>query len=450
MELTRRNFLMNAMMGVASTAALAAANETPPDASSAQEAEKLPEGVIPPFHWADGPIPSSGSGSPGTDFIDEAVDRAMRAYGIVGCGISLVRESKVIYAKGFGYAELPGSLFLADTASRCGSLAKPVTALSALLLADEGKLDLDEEILPLLKTVGIVPRPAGDTRIDERISKITVRHLADHTSGLPRGATYTAWRADRNVAALHHLKHPATAADVASDALGNFRLDSDPGERFQYANANFVLLARVIEAKSGMPFHRYLTQKAMAKFGLKPDAIYVSRNQTSPRSAGRGKNEAAYYQTSAERYVSFAPSEQAQGRIFGEAYRGYATESSDGGGGIACAASALGRILADLHSEKPTLSKASFAEILTPPTHYAKDPDFDPARSAYYSKGFFVRLFDGKPWFSHGGMTNHCGGVIGYNAGYQWAVVSNWNNAQPPYVDSILDSALTEATRKSG
>jgi hypothetical protein len=47
-------------------------------------------------------------------------------------------------------------------------------------------------------------------------------------------------------------------------------------------------------------------------------------------------------------------------------------------------------------------------------------------------------------------MTNHCGGVIGHNAGYQWAVVSNWNNAGPPYVDAILDRALTEAVGKIG
>lgn len=444
MELTRRHFLMTTMMGAASTAALARME------SSSEEATELPEGVIPPYQWKDGPIPSSGSGSSGTDPIDEAVANAMREHGIVGCGVCLTRRESILYSKGFGYAELPHIPFLASTASRCGSLAKPVTALSALLLAEEGKLDLDAEVLPILKEAGIVPQPVGSDKIDERISGIKVRHLMDHTSGLPGRTTYTAWRPNRNVTALHHLKHPATAADIVSDALGSAELDSEPGERFQYANANFVILARVIEAKSGLPFNDYLTQKAMPKFGVKPDEIYVSRNQIHPRSRERGKNEAEYYQTSAERYVSFVPADQSKGRVFGEAYRGYATEASDGGGGIACVAAGLGRILANLHSEKPALSKMSLAELLTPPSHYTKEPEFDSASSPYYSKGFWVRYSGGRPWFSHGGMTNHCGGVIGYNVGYQWAVVSNWNNAQSPYVDSLLDRALTEAVRKIG
>jgi CubicO group peptidase (beta-lactamase class C family) len=272
----------------------------------------------------------------------------------------------------------------------------------------------------------------------------------DHTSGLPGWTTYTAWRPNRNVAVLQKLKHPATGADVARDGLGNTPLDAEPGERFQYANANFVILARILEAKSGLPFNEFLTKKAMPQFGVKPDEIYVSRNQTSAHSKSRGKNEAAYYQTSAERYVSFLPSEQSQGRIYGEAYKGYATEASDGAGGIACAAPGLGRILANLHSDKPALSKAALQEILTPPSHYAKDPHFDASSSPFYSKGLWVRFSGGRPWYDHSGMTNHCGGVIGYNAGYQWAVVSNWNNAHSPYVDSILDRALTEAVRKIG
>jgi CubicO group peptidase (beta-lactamase class C family) len=415
-----------------------------------QGAAERPEGVIAPFAWGDGLIPSSGVGSAGTAVIDAAVTSVMREYGIVGCGVCVVRAESIEYAKGFGYAEPPDIPFTADTASRCGSLAKPVTALAALLLADEGELDLDEEVLPILEAAGIAPRPVGSARIDERIPSIRVRHLMDHTSGLPAGTTYTAWRADRNVAALHRLTHAATAVDVVCDGLGSARLDSEPGTQFQYANANFVILARVIEAKTGMPFSVYLTQEAMPKLGVKPDEVYVSRNQTSPRSASRGRNEAAYYQTSTERYVSYLPAEQPRGRVFGEAYRGYATEASDGGGGIACTAPGLGRILATLHSERPALSSNALSELRTPPAHCASDPGFDPATSPFYSKGFSVRYEDGRPWYSHGGMTNHCGGVIGHDAGYQWAVVSNWNHSQPPYVDRILDRALSEAVGKLG
>ena len=347
LRLSRREFLAGTLAGACFGSILVKAGEQQPVS-----------GILDSFRWGERPIPVSESPSPSNSAIDKAVTEAMREYGIVGCGVCVVRGDAIVYAKGFGYAELPKTPFLTTTATRCGSLAKPVTALSALILSDQGKLDLDAEVLPILKEAGIVPRPLGGFKVDDRISRIKVRHLMDHTSGLPNATTYTAWRPGLNVAARQGLDHVATGADVVADGLGNALLDSDPGARYQYANANFVILARVIEARGKMPFNDYLTKVAMPKFGLKPDEIYVSRNQLGPDSPQRGQNEPAYYQTSSDRFVSFVPAERSQGRIYGEAYRGYTTEASDGGGGIACTALALGKILANLHSDKPALSKA--------------------------------------------------------------------------------------------
>jgi CubicO group peptidase (beta-lactamase class C family) len=253
-----------------------------------------------------------------------------------------------------------------------------------------------------------------------------------------------------NVAVRQGLDHVATGADVVADGLGNVRLDSDPGTKHQYANANFVILARVIEARAQMPFHGWLASVAMPKFGLNPDEIYVSRNQLGPDSKQRGKNEPAYYQTSRDRFVSFVPAERSQGQIYGEAYRGYATEASDGAGGIACTALALGKILANLHSEHPALSKGALTEILTPPAHYIREPGFSPVSSGFYSKGFNIRWSGGRAWFGHSGMTQHCGGVIDHHSGHQYIAVSNWNNAGHPYVDVILGRALKDAVGKLG
>ena len=138
------------------------------------------------------------------------------------------------------------------------------------------------------------------------------------------------------------------------------------------------------------------------------------------------------------------PAERAQGKIYGEAYRGYTTEASDGAGGLACTSLGLGKILANVHSDRPALSKAAMSEILTPPAHYNGEPGFNPASSKFYSKGFNVRFSGGKPWFGHSGMTQHCGGVIGHSSGYQYVALSNWNNAVNPCVDVILDRALKD------
>ena len=96
------------------------------------------------------------------------------------------------------------------------------------------------------------------------------------------------------------------------------------------------------------------------------------------------------------------------------------------------------------------LSERARAEILTPPAHYTREPGFNAARSKFYSKGFNVHFSDGQAWFGHSGMTQHCGGVIGDHAGYQYVAVSNWNNAHNPYVDVILGQALKETLGKPG
>jgi N-acyl-D-amino-acid deacylase len=439
MKFTRREFVVGALLGVGAPALLVKAAEA-----------RSPAGLLEAFKWGESELPVSESSWPSNAALDKAVTEAMRKHEIVGCGVCVTRGEALAYAKGFGYAELPKRPFLNTTATRCGSLAKPVTALSALILFQQGKLDLEAEVLPILKEAGITPRPVGGVKPDERLSRIKVRHLMDHTSGLPNATTYTAWRPGLNVAVRQGLDHVATGADVAADGLGNARLDSDPGAKYQYANANFVILARVIEATSRRPFNDYLTQVAMPRFGLKPDDIYVSRNQLGPDGPQRGRNEPAYYQTSRDRFVSFVPAERDQGRIYAEAYRGYTTEASDGGGGIACTALALGKILANLRSDKPALSKPAMTELLTPPAHYTRDPDFKADSSRFYSKGFNIHFSGGQPWFGHSGMTQHCGGIIGDNAGWQYVAVSNWNNAANPYVDAILGRALREALGSQG
>lgn len=406
-------------------------------------ADELPPGVIAPYAWGQRAIPVSGQGGAGTETVDQAIVAAMREHGIVGCSVAVLRGSDVIYAKGFGFAELPDRTFLPTTTTRCGSIAKPITALCAMLLMDQGRLQRDEPVLPILRAAGFHISP-----IDTRMERITVRNLMDHTSGIPKGATYTSWRPGKDLISLLHLKRRPTAKDVVEHAWSTTRLAFDPGTKYSYSNTGFVTLARVVEAKAGMPFGEYLAKVAMPRFGIRNGEVHLSRDQLSPQDPARGKNEAAYYQTSEERYGSFLPEDAARGKVFGEAYRGMSSECSDGAGGIAASALGLAQLLSTLQSSSNPLSQQSIAAVLTPPSHYNQEAGFDPKRSQFMSQGFNVRYIGGRAWLSHGGMTNHCGGTIGYNAGYQFVVLSNWNAPSAPYVDSILGAVVAEAVTK--
>src|SRR5690606_24701054 len=140
-----------------------------------------------------------------------------------------------------------------------------------------------------------------------------------------------------------------------------------PGTKYQPALANYVLLARAVEASCGMSFSEYLSRVVLPKMGVAAEEIYISRNQTAPDSPERGPNEAAYYQVGSERFGLFLPTEQGKGRVFGEAYGGFAPESSDGVSGLACSASGLARILININSATPALSQKVLRQIVTPP-----------------------------------------------------------------------------------
>ncbi len=104
MGLTRRNFLTSTAICAAPAASLVRAAEPPPQAT------RLPEGVVKPFQWNARRIPYSGSGSRVTTVLDKSIVDAMRKYGIVGCGVCVVRGTTIAFAKGFGYARLPATV----------------------------------------------------------------------------------------------------------------------------------------------------------------------------------------------------------------------------------------------------------------------------------------------------------------------------------------------------
>jgi CubicO group peptidase (beta-lactamase class C family) len=135
-----------------------------------------------------------------------------------------------------------------DTRFRIGSVTKSFTALAVLQLVEEGRIDLDA---PLERYV------TGFHLAGEDQPRVTIRHLLSHTSGV---GTWTGWRdfadPDDDFAAMVREAGPRTT------------LVAPPGERFEYANANYVALGAVIEAVTGQRMEDYLTERVFAPLGL--------------------------------------------------------------------------------------------------------------------------------------------------------------------------------------
>ena len=105
---------------------------------------------------------------------DRLVPELMHRYNLPGGALAIVKDGRLVFARGYGLADIqnqepvqPDSLF------RIASLSKQVTAVAALKLVEDGKLDLDENAFEILSDF---KGPEGASR-DSRIDQITVRHL---------------------------------------------------------------------------------------------------------------------------------------------------------------------------------------------------------------------------------------------------------------------------------
>ena len=225
------------------------------------------------------------TGTPTAEKID-AVFAEFDVPGSVGCALGVAQDGEFVYRKGYGFANLDWDIPITPTtAFYVGSVAKQFTAAAIALLADEGKIDLDEDIRTYLPEF-----PARDPAI-------TIRHLVHHTSGIPG-----IWRVmQRN----GHSTWDRFTRDQALELLGPQELDFAPGEQYRYSNGGYFSLAMIVERASGKSLREYTTEKMFEPLGMThthfhDDPVHiVARRALSyqPRQDGDQGVEGKYYQS---------------------------------------------------------------------------------------------------------------------------------------------------------
>ena len=167
-----------------------------------------------------------------------------------GCAMLVRRDGRTAYARGFGMASLElGVAITPQTVMDIGSTSKQFTAAAIWLLAQQGKLSLDDEVQRYLPEL---PRLAAP---------VTLRHLLQHTSG---------WRDYVVLLALGGAQDEevTTAADAMAalerQHAGNFA----PGSWWSYSNTGFFLLGQVVECVSGTTLRSFLRDRIFAPLGM--------------------------------------------------------------------------------------------------------------------------------------------------------------------------------------
>ena len=168
-----------------------------------------------------------------------------------GYAVGLVQHGRLIYARGFGRANLDYDLpITASSVFNVASLAKQFTAAAIAILIRRGKLSLEDEVRRHLPDFPRYPGP------------IRIKHLVYMTSGLPE--YHVLRRSDgRNWATDYFTNDEAIRA-----VLQQPRLQFPPGTWWAYSNTNYMLLAQIVERASEMPFAEFTRREIFAPLGM--------------------------------------------------------------------------------------------------------------------------------------------------------------------------------------
>ena len=278
------------------------------------------------------------------------MDQVVQSYvsnGTFAGSVLVARGSHVIVSKGYGLANVEWNIPSSPSARfRVASITKQFTAAAILLLAERGRLKIDD----LVKT-HLPEAPAAWDRI-------TIFHLLTHTAGFPGLAPAAAGQG------------PVESADgtVAGyvTALMQRPLESQPGERFNYANAGYFVLGHIIQKLTGQSYQTFINDNIFTPLGMKDSGL--DSPEVIPRRAG------SYTVTPKGLVNATSPSD----RVVPNTAAGLYSTTED-----------LLRWQNGLYSGK-VLSKASLQKMTTP---YKDD----------YGLGVYIRSVDGRRAATHGG-----------------------------------------------
>jgi CubicO group peptidase (beta-lactamase class C family) len=181
----------------------------------------------------------------------------MEHYKIPGVSIAVINEGRVEWARGFGVKEA-GRVdpVAADTLFQAGSISKPVAAMAALRLVQEGKVDLDSDVNDRLKTWKVPENEFTKAR------KVTLRQLLSHTAGMTVHG-FPGYDADGAIPTLLQVLDGTTPANTAA-----IRVDIAPGTLWRYSGGGYTVMQQLLIDVTGKSFPEVLRENVTGKIGM--------------------------------------------------------------------------------------------------------------------------------------------------------------------------------------
>jgi CubicO group peptidase (beta-lactamase class C family) len=207
------------------------------------------------------------------DDVDDLITSQMQAHHVPGVACLIWKDGRTVKTFYGGDANLEWNAPVGpDTVFEIGSISKQFAAASILLLAEQGKLSVDDNISKYL------------TNTPSAWANIKIRHLLSHTSGIHSYDDMDGFE----------LRQHLTQARFIS-RLARHPLDFQPGEKWAYCNAGFNLLGYIVENVSGTNYLSFLKEHIFTPLGMTNSAFRDPVNVLPHRAAGYAYDHGTYY-----------------------------------------------------------------------------------------------------------------------------------------------------------
>jgi CubicO group peptidase (beta-lactamase class C family) len=181
-----------------------------------------------------------------------------------GAAVIVIKDGKALFAKGYGLADLEKKIPCTTiTNFRLASVTKQFTAMAVLILAEQGKLSLEDRL------------PKFFPEFPAYGEAISLHHLLTHTSGLP----------DYEDHIPDGTTIPLSDRDVLFILRQRSNTDFAPGAQFHYSNSAYALLALIVENVSGKTFPAFVKEKIFNPLGMMNSIAYVAGRSCVPNRA---------------------------------------------------------------------------------------------------------------------------------------------------------------------
>lgn len=301
---------------------------------------------------------------------EEFIQRAIRAGTSPGAAVAIVKDSSIIYLKGFGLKEIgePDSINT-NTVFRLGSVSKCFASVLAGTLVSDHVFNWDD---PLIKYL-----PDFALKSKESTEKLTVRHVLSHTIGLPYHA-------------FTNMIEERASLDTLFRDLRYLDLIGEPGKVYSYQNVGYSLIGEVIKATTHKSFEEALTEKV-----FRP--LHMKNSSASYDAMVNNANIAKPHHFTRKHWVSIPISDT------------YYDVTPAGGVNASIADMALW-LKALLGNDQDVLTTSTLDQIFEPQIRaISKNRNFwkwKRPKASYYALGWRVLMFKNDTIEYHGGYVN--------------------------------------------